>query len=225
MKILLIEDEKKVARFIARGLKEQRFTVDVAHNATDGEYLFGSSSYDLVILDLMLPDKDGIEVCRAIRRRKSNLPVLMLTARDTLESKVAGLDAGADDYLVKPFAFEELLARVRALTRRGATQQQSTELAAGKIRLNLLTHQCLKDKKPVSLTAMEYKVLEFFMRNVGRVITRTELYEKIWGFDFDTDTNLVDVYVNHLKKKLDEGTVSYFKTQRGSGYVFQPPAR
>ncbi|MBU0502328.1 MAG: response regulator transcription factor [bacterium] len=222
MKILLIEDEKKVARFIVRGLKEQRYSVDHAATGLDGEYLASVGQYDLIILDLKLPDKDGLIVCKTIRK-KSTLPVLMLTARDSVKEKVAGLDAGADDYLVKPFAFAELLARIRALTRRSRQLKDEKELKIGELRLDLLGHRCFKGKKEISLTSTEYKVLELFMRRPKELITRTTLYEQVWGIDFDTDTNLTDVYVNKLKNKIDPNkSLSYFKTIRGSGYVFTP---
>lgn len=218
MKILLIEDEKKVARFISRGLRENRYVIDIAENGEEGEYLAEEAKYDLIILDLMLPDKDGLSVCRALRNRKDFTPVLMLTARDTLKDKVRGLDAGADDYLVKPFAFAELLARVRALGRRSNQAREKTELKVGNLKLDLLSHTCFKDKREISLTTTEYKVLEYFMHRVGQVVTRTALYEQVWGIDFDTETNLVDVYINHLKNKIGENSI---KSVRGSGYVFQ----
>lgn len=221
MKILLIEDEPKVARFISRGLRENKYTVDIVDNGADGEFLALEAKYDLIILDLMLPDKDGLSVCKVIRGQ-SPVPILMLTARDTLKDKIKGLDAGADDYLVKPFAFAELLARIRALSRRQKQLKSETEICLDDLKLDLLNHQCFKAKKLVSLSTTEYKVLEYFMRQPKKIISRTELYEQIWGIDFDTDTNLVDVYVNRLRKKIDgaKGLV-HFKAVRGSGYVFQ----
>lgn len=221
MKILLIEDEKKVARFISRGLRENKYVIDIAENGEEGEYLAEEGEYDLIILDLMLPDKDGLLVCRAVRKR-SAVPILMLTARDTLKDKVQGLDAGADDYLVKPFAFAELLARVRALTRRGKQAKEDSLLRAGEIQLDLLSHQCFRGGKMIPLTATEYKVLELFMRQPGKIITRTSLYEQVWGINFETGTNLTDVYINRLKKKIGE---SCFNAVRGSGYVFQIPQK
>ncbi len=222
MKILLIEDEKKVARFVSRGLRENKYVVDIAENGEEGEYLAEEGEYDLIILDLMLPDKDGLNVCRSIRQQKNYTPILMLTARDTLKDRVKGLDAGADDYLVKPFAFAELLARVRALTRRSKQSKEKTEIVVGNLRLDLMSHVCFKGRQEISFTTTEYKVLEYFMRRAGQVVTRTALYEQVWGIDFDTGTNLADVYINHLKKKIGDDCV---KSVRGSGYVFQAPKK
>lgn len=207
-----------MARFISRGLKEQKFTVDVSNSAADGEFMAVQGKYDLIILDLMLPDKDGLDVCRGLRQNKIITPILMLTARDALKDKVAGLNAGADDYLVKPFAFEELLARVRALLRRTSGSSEKSVLSAGNIKLDLLKHVLSKGGKEITLTALEYKMLEYLMRREGQLVTRTALYEQVWGIDFDTDTNLCDVYVNHLRRKIGADRI---KTVRGGGYVFQ----
>jgi heavy metal response regulator len=223
MRILVIEDEKKVASFIQRGLEAEHYHVDVAHDGDAGlSQLFGNE-YDALILDVMLPKRDGLSVLREVRTRKLTIPVLMLTARDAVSDKVTGLDQGADDYLTKPFAFEELLARLRALLRRGAAAPLS-ELALADLQLNLITHQVTRAGKRIDLTAKEFALLEFFLRQPGRVLSRALIAQHVWGVDFDTFTNVIDVYVNYLRKKIDaDFEPKLLHTVRGVGYVMKGP--
>lgn len=223
MHILVIEDEKKVASFIQRGLEAEHYSVDVADDGEAGLSQLFDGNYDLLILDVMLPKRDGLAVLQELRARKVKLPVLMLTARDTLADKVAGLDQGADDYLTKPFAFEELLARVRALLRRGTTAPV-TILAIADLRLDPVSHHVTRAGKRIDLTAKEFALLEFFLRQPGRVLSRALIAQHVWGVDFDTFTNVIDVYVNYLRKKIDadfEPKLLY--TVRGAGYVLKAP--
>lgn len=223
MHILLVEDEKKVASFIQRGLEAEHYTVDVAHDGETGLTRIFAGDYDLAILDVMLPKRDGLSVLQEVRRRKLNLPVLLLTARDTIADKVTGLDYGADDYLTKPFAFEELLARVRALLRRGAPLPAPVLMLAD-LRLDLATRQVTRAGKRIDLTAKEFALLEFFLRHPGRVLSRTLIAQHVWGVDFDTFTNVIDVYVNYLRKKIDaDFEAKLLHTVRGAGYVLKAP--
>lgn len=223
MHILLVEDEKKVASFIQRGLEAEHYTVDVAHDGEIGLIRVFDGDYDLLILDVMLPKRDGLSVLHEVRRHKLNIPVLLLTARDTVADKVAGLDHGADDYLTKPFAFEELLARVRALLRRGAPMPAPV-LTLADLRLDLVTRQVTRANKRIELTAKEFALLEFFLRHPGRVLSRTLIAQHVWGVDFDTFTNVIDVYVNYLRKKIDTDCESkLLHTVRGAGYVLKVP--
>ncbi len=223
MHILLVEDEKKVASFIQRGLEAEHYTVDVAHDGELGLIRVFDGDYDLLILDVMLPKRDGLSVLHEVRRHKLNIPVLLLTARDTVADKVAGLDHGADDYLTKPFAFEELLARVRALLRRGAPMPAPV-LTLADLRLDLVTRQVTRANKRIELTAKEFALLEFFLRHPGRVLSRTLIAQHVWGVDFDTFTNVIDVYVNYLRKKIDtDCEPKLLHTVRGAGYVLKVP--
>jgi heavy metal response regulator len=223
MRILVIEDEKKVASFIQRGLEAEHYQVDVAYDGEAGLLQVFDSDYDALILDVMLPKRDGVSILRDMRRRKLTIPVLMLTARDTIADKVAGLDQGADDYLTKPFAFEELLARLRALLRRGAPSL-SSELTFADLQLDLVTHQVTRAGKRVDLTAKEFALLEFFLRQPGRVLSRALIAQHVWGVDFDTFTNVIDVYVNYLRKKIDaDFEPKLLHTVRGVGYVMKAP--
>jgi len=223
MHILVVEDEKKVASFIQRGLEAEHYTVDVAYDGEAGLVRVFDGNYDLLILDVMLPKRDGLSVLREVRRHKLNLPVLLLTARDTVADKVAGLDRGADDYLTKPFAFEELLARVRALLRRG-TPMPAPVLALADLRLDLVTRQVTRAGRRIDLTAKEFALLEFFLRQPGRVLSRTLIAQHVWGVDFDTFTNVIDVYVNYLRKKIDtDFEPKLLHTVRGAGYVLKVP--
>ena len=223
MRILLAEDEQKVASFIQRGLEAEHHAIDVVYDgeaalarATDGDY-------DLLILDVMLPKRDGLWVLKDLRTRKRSLPVLLLTARDTVADKVAGLDSGADDYLTKPFAFEELVARVRALLRRGGPAAPAV-LQVADLRLDPVTRQVTRAGKPIDLTAKEYALLEFFLRRAGQVVSRAVIAHHVWGVDFDTFTNVIDVYVNYLRKKIDADFVpKLLHTVRGVGYVLKEP--
>jgi heavy metal response regulator len=221
MRILVVEDEKKVARFIQQGLEEEHYTVDVAHDGEAGLQLAASENYDLLILDVMLPRKSGLELIREFRARKGAAPALMLTAKGTIEDKVAGLDSGADDYLTKPFAFAELLARVRSLLRR-SSKEKSTVLAIADLDLDTVSHKARRGQRSIELTAKEYSLLEYFLRNRDRVLSRTIIAEHIWDYNFDTGTNIIDVYVNHLRNKIEiPGERKLIHTVRGVGYVMK----
>src|SRR5918999_1410505 len=223
MRILVIEDEKKVASFIQRGLEAEHYQVDVAYDGEAGLLQVFDNDYDALILDVMLPKRDGLSILRDMRMRKLTIPVLMLTARDTIANKVAGLDQGADDYLTKPFAFEELLARLRALLRRGVSSP-SLDLTLADLQLNLVTHQVTRAGKRIDLTAKEFALLEFFLRQPGRVLSRALIAQRVWGVDFDTFTNVIDVYVNYLRKKIDaDFEPKLLHTVRGVGYVMKAP--
>lgn len=223
MRILVIEDEKKVASFIQRGLEAEHYQVDVAYDGEAGFLQLFDNDYDALILDVMLPKRDGLAILRDLRARKFTVPVLMLTARDTIADKVAGLDQGADDYLTKPFAFEELLARLRALLRRGVSSP-APELTLADVRLDLVTHQVTRAGKRIDLTAKEFALLEFFLRQPGRVLSRALIAQHVWGVDFDTFTNVIDVYVNYLRKKIDtDFEPKLLHTVRGVGYVMKAP--
>lgn len=221
MRILLVEDEKKIAGFVKRGLKEEHYAVDVAPNAEKAHFLASINSYDLIILDLMLPDKDGVALCKELRNKKIHVPILMLTARNEVKDKITGLDSGADDYLTKPFAFDELLARVRALLRRKTSDKQPA-LKIGDLELNQLTHKVKRQGKEIELTSKEYALLEYFMLHANQVITRTMISEHVWDEDFDSFTNVIDVYVNYLRNKIDKNfKKKLIQTIRGTGYIIK----
>ena len=221
MRILIIEDEKKIASFMKRGLKEEGYAADIASDGEEGLFLADTNPYDLIILDLMLPKMDGIELCKALREKKIRTPVMMVTAKDAVSDKVEGLDSGADDYLTKPFAFEELLARVRALLRKNDGASASI-LKAQDLTLDLLSHKVDRRGKTINLTGKEYSLLEYLMRNAGAVVTRTMISEHVWDIDFDTDTNVIDVYINYLRKKIDGNfDKSLIQTVRGRGYTIE----
>lgn len=221
MRILIIEDEKKIADFLKRGLKEENYAVDCAYDGEEGHFLATTNEYDLIILDLMLPKMDGISLCRKLREEKINIPILILTAKDAIKDKVKGLDTGANDYLVKPFAFEELLARIRALLR-ARKDQPATMLKVGDLTLDLLTHKVMRSGKEILLTTKEYALLEYFMRNSGVVVTRTMLIEHVWDVNFEGFSNVVDVYINYLRNKIDHGhEKKLIHTIRGRGYVLK----
>lgn len=218
MRILVVDDDPSLCDIVKRGLEEQSYAVDVVSNGDDGAYYASSTTYDLIILDIMLPKKDGLAVCRDLREQNINTPVLMLTAKDTVEDRVSGLDTGADDYLVKPFAFAELLARVRALLRReGATK--SPELRTGDLVLNTVTREVWWRGEPVALTTKEYVILEYLMRHPHQVATRSMIEQHAWDYDFDSISNLVDVYIRRLRQKIDpvQGK-RIIETVRGAGY-------
>lgn len=221
MRILLIEDEKKIASFIERGLAEQRFTIDMAYDGEEGLYLAEINPYDLIILDIMLPGKDGITICRALREQRNNTPILMLTARDAVSDKVSGLNAGADDYLTKPFSFSELLARIRALLRRERNEKVD-KLKVGDLELNMLNQQVSRDKKPISLTNKEYGLLEYLMLNANQIVTRTMISEHVWKEDFNSFTNVIDVHIRYLRNKIDKDKkTKLIHTVRGTGYILK----
>jgi heavy metal response regulator len=221
MKILVVEDEKKVASFIKRGLEEEKFEVDTAFDGEDGLQQALEGSYNLIILDVMLPKRDGLSVVKELRARKMMAPVLMLTAKDSLEDIVAGLNSGSDDYLSKPFAFAELLARVRALLRR-TELERGAEIRFADLRLDPVTHKVWRKDKEIDLTAKEYALLEFFIRNPNQVLTRTTIAEHVWDYVFDSFTNIIDVYVNYLRKKVDrDADKKLIHTVRGVGYILK----
>jgi len=223
MRILVVEDEKKVASFIQRGLAAERYTVDVVHDGDAGLARALEGHYDLLILDLMLPGRDGAAVLRALRAEHRTLPILLLTARAALTDKVRGLDLGADDYLTKPFEFAELLARVRALLRRGAGVPAPT-LAVADLTLDPSTRAVTRAGRRIDLTAREYALLEFFLRHPGRVLSRALIAQHVWGVSFDTFTNVIDVYVNYLRRKIDvDFDPKLLHTVRGAGYVLKDP--
>ncbi|MBF8297269.1 MAG: DNA-binding response regulator [Bacteroidetes bacterium] len=221
MRILVVEDEKKVARFVQQGLEEEHYTVDVAHDGEAGLQMAESENYDLLVLDVMLPKKSGLDLIREFRARRGTAPALMLTAKGSIEDKVAGLDSGADDYLTKPFAFAELLARVRSLLRRGS-KEKSTVLMIADLELDTVTHKAKRAGRTIELTAKEYALLEYFLRNKEHVLSRTIIAEHIWDYNFDTGTNIIDVYVNHLRAKIESpGEKRLIHTVRGVGYAMK----
>ncbi len=221
MRILVVEDEKKVARFVQQGLEEELYTVDVAHDGETGLRMALSENYDLLILDVMLPKRSGLDLIKEYRSRTGAVPALMLTAKGTTEDKVAGLDSGADDYLTKPFAVAELLARVRSLLRR-SSKEKSTVLSLADLDLDTVTHKARRAGRMIELTVKEYALLEYFLRNSDRVLSRTIIAEHIWDYNFDTGTNVIDVYVNHLRNKIEvEGEKRLIHTVRGVGYVMK----
>ena len=221
MRILVVEDEKKVASFISRGLEAASYSVDVEHDGAAALKRLLIPEYDLVILDVMLPKLDGLSLMKEIRQRQIDIPVLMLTARVTVADKVMGLDLGADDYLTKPFAFEELLARVRALLRRG-TAAAPAILAIADLRVDPATHEVTRGNRRIELTAKEYALLEFLLRRREQVLSRAVIAQHVWGVSYDTFTNVIDVYVNYLRKKIDSGfEPKLIHSVRGVGYVLK----
>lgn len=223
MRILLVEDEQKMLMFLKQGLEEQRYAVDVADNGEDGLHWALNFPFDVIVLDIMLPHMDGMEVCRTLRDRRIMTPILMLTARDTVDDRVAGLDCGADDYLVKPFAFRELVARMRALARRDSAQK-STTLTVGDLVLDTVTHTARRGDQAIELTAKEYALLEFLMLHPRQVLSRTVIAEHVWSYDYAPDSNVVDVYIRYLRRKIDDDYEDkYIHTIRGSGYQLVDP--
>ena len=221
MRILVVEDEKKVASFLKKGLEEEYYAVDCAYDGEEALYMVEANEYDLMILDIMLPKIDGLEVLQGMREKGFPLPVLMLTAKDSVEDVVKGLDAGGDDYLTKPFAFAELLARVRALLRR-KEREPTGELQVADLVLDPVTHAVHRGGQPIELTAKEYALLEYLMRQVNRVVTRTMISEHVWDYHFDPMTNVIDVYVNHLRNKIDlDSSQKLIHTIRGVGYMLK----
>lgn len=218
MKILLVEDEKKVAAFIKKGLKSEGYIVDHASDGEEGLFMANEGKYDLIILDIMLPKMDGMTVCREVRAKNRTVPIIMLTAKDTVEDRVKGLDAGADDYLTKPFSFAELLARVRALGRRQGSIR-SKPLKIGGMILDPETHQVKRGAKTISLSATEFNLLRYLMENRDRVLSKTLILEHVWGFDFSPESNLVEVYIKYLRDKIDKGHKKrLIQTVHGVGY-------
>jgi len=221
MTILVVEDEVKIVRFIKKGLEMEHYTVEVAYDGEEALDKALINTYDLIILDVMMPKMDGVEVCRKIREQKIETPIIMLTAKDTVEDRIKGLDAGADDYLVKPFSFGELVARMRALLRREKIVK-STKLQVGDLILDPATHEVYRGDKNIQLSSKEYRLLDYMMRRPGHVCTRTMIGEHIWGYNFTDDSNVIDVYISYLRKKVDSGFKKrLIHTIRDVGYKVQ----
>lgn len=222
MKILLVEDEPKVASFIKKGLEEQTYEVDQAYDGIFGVKLALQQEYDLIILDIILPHKNGLEVCREIRQHSLSVPILMLTALGSTDDKITGLDAGADDYLTKPFEFKELLARIRALTRRIIESSSGEKLGIADLEMDMVTKTVTRAGKSLNLTAREFALLHYLLRNKGRVLSRVDITEQVWETSFDTGSNVIDVYINFLRKKIDKGFANkLIHTLVGMGYVLK----
>jgi heavy metal response regulator len=220
MRILLVEDEKNVASFIKKGLEEEFYTVDLAEDGSSGCAMAEANSYDLLILDLMLPEMNGMEICRRLRSKGMKAPVLMLTAVDSVSSKVEGLESGADDYLTKPFAFSELLARVKALLRRYG--DSVSELSLEDLKIDLLARRVFRGSTEIQLTPKEFSLLEYLLRNKGRVLSRTQIIENVWGYTFDPSTNVIDVHIKSIREKIDANFPKrLIHTVRGVGYVLK----
>jgi two-component system copper resistance phosphate regulon response regulator CusR len=224
VRVLLVEDEPNAARVLAKGLREQAYAVDTAADGETALFQIGTTDYDAVILDVMLPARDGFAVCRSVRAGGSSVPILMLTARDTVDARIEGLDCGADDYLVKPFDFGELLARLRALIRRGRQPLVPEKLTVGPVTLETRSRLVRVRGRDVALTAKEYAFLEYLVRHAGDVVTRSEIAEHVWDEHYDPFSNVVDVYVQRLRRKLDQpGIQSLIRTRRGEGYQLSVP--
>jgi heavy metal response regulator len=221
MRILIVEDEKSLADIIKKGLEEEDYAVDVAYNGEDGLFMAENEPSDLIILDIMLPIVDGMTILKRIRKAGVKTPVLMLTAKDTLTDKVSGLDSGADDYLTKPFEFEELLARMRALLRRNS-EAKTSMIEIGDLVINMATHEVKRRGKDISLSAKEYVLLEFMAMNKNKVLSRTALTEHLYDYNFDLDSNVIDVFVHRVRSKIDRGfEKKLIHTLRGSGYMLK----
>jgi DNA-binding response OmpR family regulator len=220
--ILVVEDERRLAQVIRKVLEEEGHTTDLAYDGEDGLAMAMDGSHDVIVLDILLPGMDGLEVCRALRANRVDTPVLLLTALDAVEDRVRGLDAGADDYLPKPFAFQELLARLRALGRRRVQAREPDQLQVGDLVLDLRRRRAQRAGKAIELSPKEFALLEFLMRNEGRVVTRTQILDHVWGYDYSPDSNLVDVYVTYLRRKVDRGhDRNLIRTVRGAGYALE----
>jgi DNA-binding response OmpR family regulator len=224
MRVLLIEDDQEAARLLAKGLREEGWVVDIAHSGEAGDEMASVNTYDAIVLDWLLPDRDGIAICRGLRARGLHAPILMLTARDAVEDRVLGLNAGADDYLTKPFAFAELLARLHALLRR-SDLTRPVLLTVEDLTLDPSSHEVIRGGVLISLTPKEYAILEILMRRAGEVVTRVHLAEHVWEADRDSLANLVDVHVSHLRRKIDRaGVLPLIRTVWGHGYRLGPPS-
>jgi len=220
MYILVVEDERRLAQVVRKVLEEEGHTVDVANDGEEGLAIAMDGSHDVIVLDILLPGIDGFEVCRSLRANRVDTPVLLLTALDAVEDRVRGLDAGADDYLPKPFAFQELLARLRALGRRRVQAREPDQLQTADLLLDLRRRRAVRDGRTIDLSPKEFALLEFLMRNQGRVVTRTQILDHVWGYDYSPDSNLVDVYVTYLRRKIDRGHgQKLIRTVRGAGYA------
>ena len=222
MRVLVVEDEKKTAVFIRKALQAEGFVAEVSHNGNDALVLANTSAFDAIILDIMLPGRDGLSVLRQLRERKNSTPLLLLSARGDVNERVDGLNAGADDYLPKPFVLAELVARVRALARRGS-DTKATVLQVADLTLDTITHRALRGTTPLELTTREYRLLEFLMRVPSRICGRMAILENVWDYDFDPGTNIVDVYIRRLREKIDVFEPKLLHTIRGAGYVLKDP--
>ena len=222
MRILLVEDDTGASRFIRKGLQEEGYTVDVAFDGEEGLHLATSQTYDLIILDIMLPEMSGFEALKSARKKKVMTPVIFLTARDDKEDVVHGLELGADDYLIKPFSFPELLARIKAVLRRGQKDIELSKLTVADLSLSIINRTARRGEKDIELSAKEFTLLEYLMRNAGQILTRTMILEHVWGYDFDTSSNIIDVHINRLRMKIDKDSPSkLIHTIKGVGYVLK----
>ncbi len=221
MKLLVIEDEKKIANLLQKGLKEHGYVVEVCNDGNEGLERASGHPYDAIILDIMLPGRDGLSLLRTLRERKVTTPVMILTARGEVTERVEGLNIGADDYLAKPFAMDELVARLRALLRR-VTGETISLYKVGELTMNLVSREIIRGKRKIDLTAREFRLLEYLMRSPGQVMTRTQIIERVWEYHFDPGTNLVDVYIQRLRRKIDDGEdLKMIQTVRGVGYCIK----
>jgi DNA-binding response OmpR family regulator len=223
LKILIIEDDKTILSFVSKGLREESHVVVNALDGKTGFDLAVSGDFDFIILDLMLPKMDGIQICRSLRDKGIKTPILMLTAKDSVENRIEGLDVGADDYMIKPFAFSELLARLRAIARRNDGENQTT-LSVGGLQVDMVRHKVMFENKELELTSREFSLLQHFMKRKGHVLSRTMIIESVWGYDFQAGTNIIDVYINFLRRKLRKLTgKEWIRTIRNRGYIFEEP--
>lgn len=222
MHILLVEDETKIANFVQIGLKEQGFVVDYCDNGDEAQNRAMDHEYDAIVLDIMVPGKDGLAILKHLRRAGRNVPVILLTARNELDDRLEGLNLGADDYIAKPFFVEELAARIHAVIRRSAGERQNS-ISVGSLKLDRITREVMYDQQIVELTTREFNLLEYLMRSPGRVFTRTQILEHVWGYDFNPNTNVVDVCIQRIRKKIDSDEASWIESVRGVGYRFRKP--
>jgi two-component system response regulator MprA len=224
MRVLLIEDDPAISRFLVKGLREDQHLVDLVEDGTSAEAHAAVETYDVILLDLMLPGTDGLEICRRLRNQAVDTPILIITARDGVADRVAGLDAGADDYLVKPFAYDELVARLRALTRRGRSRHLSATLRYGPVQVHQEDHQAWIDEQPLDLTATEYRLLEYLVRRAESIVSRDQLADHVWGGSSEHGSNVIDVYISYLRRKLAAaGADGLIQTVRGLGYMLKLP--
>ena len=223
MRILLVEDDKRIALFIIKGLKAEGFAVDHAENGEDGLHLALTEPYDAAVIDIMLPKLDGLTLIERMRQEKKKIPVIILSAKDTVDDRVKGLQTGGDDYLTKPFAFSELLARIQALIRRSTDQSEPTRLVVGDVCMNLITREVVRAEKKIDLQPLEFSLLEYLMRNAGRVVSKTMIMEHVWDYYFDPQTNVVESRIYKLRDKIDKNfPTKLIHTVRGVGYVLKP---
>jgi two-component system OmpR family response regulator len=223
MRILLVEDDKRIALFIIKGLKAEGFAVDHAENGEDGLHLALTEPYDAAVIDIMLPKLDGLTLIERMRREKKKIPVIILSAKDTVDDRVKGLQTGGDDYLTKPFAFSELLARIQALIRRSTDQSEPTRLVVGDVSMNLITREVVRAEEQIDLQPLEFSLLEYLMRNAGRVVSKTMIMEHVWDYYFDPQTNVVESRIYKLREKIDKNfPTKLIHTVRGVGYVLKP---